>query len=127
MIPVLGPAPLAPLHAVVEDRLAVEAQLYLAVHAAHVAQQDVVGLVICGRAAMGDRVVVLVVPWADEQQVAHDDPASGGRPARFENHGAGQVPTGSGDRDVGRSETKASRIAIQDRGEHDGRVHAREA
>ena len=120
MIAILGPSPLTPILAVVEDGLAVEGELHLAVHATHVAQQDVIRLVVRRRSAVRDGVVVLVVPGANEQQVAHDDPACRRRPARLEDHGARQVTTRGGDHDVGRPQPKSAGISVQDRGEHAG-------
>ena len=76
---------------------------------------------------MRDRVVVVVVPRADQQQVSHDDPAGRGCPARLQNHGARQVPPRRRNHDVGWPETEAARIAVQDRAEDARRVHAPKA
>src|SRR5205823_6181945 len=70
---------------------------------------------------------VLVVPGTDEQQVAHDDPAGGGRPARLEDHGARQVATGRRNHDVRGPQAEPAGVAIEDRAEHARRVHARQA
>ncbi len=72
------------LRAVVEDGLAVDGDLDLAVDAADVAQQHVVGVVVGRRATVGAGAVGLVMPGADQQHVADDDPASAGAPARLQ-------------------------------------------
>ena len=91
VVVVAGVLPAAALAAVVEGRLAVERELDLAVDAADRAQQDVVGVVVGRRAAVRVRAVVAVVPGADQQHVADDDPAAAGAPARLQDHRAGQV------------------------------------
>ena len=115
VVAVLGVAPGAEAAAVVEDRLAVEGELHLAVHAAHHAQQDVRGVVVGRRPALGLRARVLVPPWADEHHVPHDDPAARRAPAGLEHHGAGQVASRGRHVDVGRSEAEAAGIAVEDR------------
>lgn len=67
--------------AVVENRLAVEHQLDLAVDAAHHAQEHVVGVVVGGGVAMRVRPVALVVPGTDQEHVPDDDPAVAGSPS----------------------------------------------
>ena len=57
-----------------------------------------VGVVVGGRAAVGVRAVVLVVPRPDQEHVADDDPAAPGAPARLEHHRAGQVAAVGRDR-----------------------------
>ena len=89
--------------AVVEARLAVERHLHLAVHAADQAHQHVVGVVVGRRAAVGVGALVLVVPGADQQHVAHDDPAAARAPARLEHVRAGQVAARRRHLDVGRA------------------------
>ena len=61
---------------VVEDRVALDLDLDRAVDAAHGAQQHVVGVVVRGRAAVRGRALLGVVPGADQQHVAHDQPAA---------------------------------------------------
>ena len=77
--------------AVVEARLAVERHLDLAVHAADQPHQHVVGVVVGRRAPVRVRALVLVVPGADQQDVADDDPAAARAPARLQDVRAGQV------------------------------------
>ena len=113
--------------AVVEHRLAVHDRLHLARHAADGAQQDVLGLVVVGRAAVGQRAVVLVVPGADQQRVAHDDPAGGGGPAGLQDHRAGQVAAVGGHRDVHRRHPERARPPAEDGAEGARRVEARHA
>ena len=113
--------------AVVEHRLAVEVHLHLAVHAAHGAQQHVVGVVVGRRAPVRVRAVVLVVPRPDQQHVADDDPAAAGAPARLEHHRARQVAAVGGHLHVGRAEPEHAGVAVEDRAEHARRVEARQA
>ena len=115
VVAVLGVAPRAVAAAVVEDRLAVEGQLHLAVHAADHAQQDVAGVVVGRRPALGVRSLLDVPPRTDEQHVADDDPAGRRAPARLEDHRAGQVAARGRDGDVGRPEAEAAGVAIEDR------------
>ena len=91
VIAVPGVAPLCRLAAVVELRLAVEQQLDLAVDAADHPQQHVVGVVVGRRATVRVRAVAAVVPVADQQHVADDDPALAGAPARLQHHRPRQV------------------------------------
>ena len=113
--------------AVVEDRIALELDLDAAVDAAHGPQQHVVGVVVRGRAPVGGRALLGVVPRADQQHVADDHPAAVGAPRRLEDHRAGQVAARRGDHRVGGAEPERARVAIQQRAEHAGAVIAREA
>src|SRR4051794_17074292 len=61
--------------AVVEDRLAVERELHLAVHAADGPQQDVLGVVVRRRTPMRSRPLLVVTPWPEKEDVADDHPA----------------------------------------------------
>ena len=93
VVAVAGVVPVHGLAAVVEHRLAVHHRLHLARDAADRPQQDVLGLVVGGRAAVGRGAVRGVVPRSDQQHVADDDPAGRGAPAGLEDHRAGQVAT----------------------------------
>src|SRR5205807_10422643 len=104
----VGDGPVGGLTAVVEHGLAVELDLHLAVDAADGAQQYVIGVVVGGGPPMGVGELVLVVPRADEQHVAHDDPACCGSPARLQHHGAGQVAAVGGHVDVGGTDPEAA-------------------
>ncbi len=123
----LGVRPRAEGAAVVEHGLAVHDQLDRSIHAAHRAQQDVLGVVVGGRAALGARALILLVPRPDQQHVAHDDPAGAGPPAGLEHVGARQVAARGGHLHVGRPEAEAARVAVQDGAEHAGRVDPRHA
>ena len=112
---------------VVEHRLAVHDGLHLAGHAADGAQQDVLGLVVVGGAAVGERAVVLVVPRTDQQRVAHDDPAGGGAPAGLKDHRPGQVAAVGRHHDVQRCHPERAGAPAQDGAEHARRVKARHA
>ena len=113
--------------AVVERRLAVEVDLDLAVHAAHDAQQHVVGVVVRGRPAVGVRPLLLVMPRADQQHVADDDPAAGRVPARLQDHRARQVAPRGRHLDAVGADPEHAGIAVQDRPEHARRVEPRQA
>ena len=126
----VGVAVVLPRHAaraVVEDGLAGEAELDLAVDAAHRAHEDVVGVVVGRRAAVRARAVGLVVPRPDEQRVADDDPAALGAPARLEDHRARQVATAGRHLDAGRAEPEPAGVAVEQRAEDARGVHARKA
>ncbi len=114
VVPVAVVGPHHRLLAVVQHRAAVEGHLHLAVDAAHLAQEDVLAVVVGGRPAVAVGPRVLVVPRADEQAVADDDPAGRRAPAGLEDHRAGQVATGRGHAGIGRSNRKppASRSRI---------------
>ena len=124
---VAGVLPAAALAAVVERRLADERELDLAVHAAHRAQEHVVGVVVGRRAAVRVRAVLVVVPGTHEQEVADDDPAAAGPPGRLEDHRAGQVAPRGGDVHAGRAEPEHAGVAVEDRAEDARRVHPRQA
>ena len=87
--------PSAASPAVVGHRLALDDRLHLALDAADGAQQDVLGLVVGGRALLRAGQGLLVPPRADEQHVAHDDPAGVGAPAGLQHH---RARAGSGGR-----------------------------
>ena len=101
--------------------------LDLPVDAAHGAQQDVVGVVVRGRAAVGAGAVALVVPRADQEHVADDDPAPARAPARLQHHRARQVAASRRHAHAGRREPEAPRVAVEHRPEDARRVHARQA
>src|SRR5262245_45440579 len=67
------------------------------------------------------------MPRADQQQVAHDDPAAARAPARLEDHRAGDVATRGRDLDAVRAEPERAAVAIEDRAEDARRVEAGEA
>ncbi len=121
VVPLDLPAP------VVHHRHAVEVDLDLAVDAAQHPQQHVVGVVVGGRAPVRVRALVLVMPGADQQHVAHDHPAGARSPRRLQHHRAGEVAAPGGDRLVGRAEPEAARVAIEQRAEHRRAVHPRHA
>ncbi len=127
---VVALAGVLPLHrraAVVEHRLAVHHHLHLAGDAADAAQQDVLGLVVVGRAPPRLRAVVLVVPRAHQQHVAHDHPAGRRTPAGLEDHRAGQVAHVGGHAHVDRRHPEGAGATAQDRAEDAGGVEARDA
>ena len=113
--------------AVVEDRVALQLDLDRAVDAAHGAQQDVVGVVVGGGAAVRGRALVGVVPRADQQHVAHDHPAAARAPRGLEDHRPRQVAARRGDHRVGGAEPERAGVTVQQRTEHAGAVIARQA
>ena len=122
-----GVAPHAAHGAVVECRLALEAHLHLAVDAADRAQEHVVGVVVGRRAPMRVRALAGVVPRADQERVADDDPPASRVPARLEDHRARQVPPRGRNPDVQWTKPEHARRAIENRAEHARRVHPRQA
>ena len=122
-----GVLPLRVAAAVVEDRVALQLDLDRAVDAADRAQQDVVGVVVGRRAAVGAAALLGVVPRADEQHVADDQPAAAGAPARLQDHRAGQIATRGRDHRVRRTEPERPRVAVQQRAEHARAVVAGQA
>ena len=76
---------------VVERRLAVHHQLDGAAHAAHGAQQRVLGVPVHRHAAMRARPRLDVAPRAHHHRVADDHPAGVGLPGGLQNQAARQV------------------------------------
>jgi hypothetical protein len=76
---------------VVEHRLAYRLDLDLALDALDQAHEHVIGVVVGGRAGVRGLVRVLVVPRADREAVAHDDPAGRAHPGGLDDHRAGHV------------------------------------
>ncbi len=83
----LDQRPLGRRASVVEDRLADEVDLDLALEALDGAHQQVLGVVVGRRAGVG-RDEVLRVAGAHRQRVAHDHPPRGGLPGRDHHVGA---------------------------------------
>ena len=127
VVAMLRVLPACPMQAVVEGRLAVEDQLDCPVHTADRAQQDVLGLVVGRRPAVGPRNRRVVVPRADQEHVADDDPAAIGAPARLEDHRAWQIAPRRWHRQIGGTEPEPARATVEDGAEHAGRVHPRQA
>jgi hypothetical protein len=73
------------------------------------------------------RALVLVVPRPDQKDVADDDPAAAGAPARLEHHGAREVAAVGRDLHVGRPEPEEPSVPVEDGSEHARGVEAREA
>ena len=109
---------------VVERRLAAHHQLDGAAHAAHGAQQDVLGIPVHRSAAMRPRPPLDVVPFPHHQGVAHDQPAGVGLPGGFHDQAAGQVSAGRGHRDAVGADPEMAGAAVQDRAEDAGGVRA---
>ncbi len=112
---------------VVEDRLAVEAQLDAAHDAPRGAQQDVLGLAVRRRPAVGAGAALAVIPGPDAHRVPHDEPAGARAPRRLEHQRARQVAASRGHLHPSRSEAEAAGSAVQDGGEDARAVRSREA
>ena len=126
-----SPTPCTPTgrsSAVVEDGLAVERELHLAVHAAHRPQQDVLGVVIGGSPSLGAGALLLVAPRARSAARRGRSPSrsacpswsrgpscragSGGRPERS------RPPGRSGSRPASRSRMAPKTLGESMRGRH---------
>ena len=127
VVVVVGILPATTVAAVVEHRLAHERELDLAVDAADSAQQDVVGVVIGRRPPVGVRALPGMVPGADQQDVADDDPAAAGPPARLEDHRSRQVAARGRHVHTGGPEPERAGVAVEQRSEHARRVHPGQA
>ena len=116
-----GVAPLGPLRSVVEDGLALQAELNQPLRAARRSDQDVVRLPIRRRPPLAMRALLHVVPRSDRERVADHEPAGAGLPGGLEDHAPGQVAARGGHLDVRRSDGKRpasrSRIAPRTLGE----------
>ena len=105
--------------------MTVKAQLDAADHALCGAQQDVLGLVVGGRAAVRAGAALLVVPGPDAEGVADDEPARARAPRGLDHERAGQVAAPGGNADPSRPEPEVARAAIQHGREHAGAVGPR--
>ena len=113
--------------AVVEDRLAVEAELDAAHDAAGRPDEHVLRLVVGRRAAVSPRPALVVVPGPHAEGLADDHPTRPRSPGRLEDEGPGQVaPAGRHDR-VRRAEAEAPGRPIEDRPEHAGAIGSGQA
>src|SRR5205809_1865747 len=113
--------------AVVERRLAVEAELDAAHHALGGAQQDVLGLVVGRRPAVRARPALAVVPGADAQRVADDEPAGARPPGGLDDERARQVAAPGRHADPGGAEPEVAGAAVEDRRENARAVWTRQA
>ena len=127
VVAVLGVVPGSGGAPVVEDGLALEAELHLPVHAADHAQQDVAGVVVGRRPAL--RLRALVARAATDRRGARRARSSSRSacPSSSRGHGAGQVASRGRHRDVGRAEAESAGVAVEDRAEDARRVEARQA
>ncbi len=123
----IGVPPARVLPAVVEGGHAVQGELGLAVHAAHRAQQHVLGVVVGGRPDVRAAVGMVVLPGPHHQAIPHDEPALAAVPAGLQDQGAGQVAAVAGHRHVVRAEPEPPRVPVQDRAEDARAVHRRQA
>ena len=112
---------------VVERRLAAHHQLDGAAHAAHGAQQDVLGVPVHRGASMGARPGLDVVPRPHHQRVADDHPAGVGLPGGLQDQAARQVAPRGGHGHPVRAQPEVAGAAVQDGAEHAGGVGARDA
>ena len=127
VVALAGVLPLRRVPAVVEHRVAVHAHLHLPVDAADQAQQHAVGLVVGGCPPVGARALVVVVPGPHQQCVGDHQPAARCPPARLEDHRPWDVAPGGRYLDAGRVDAERAGVAVENRPEHAGGIHARQA
>jgi hypothetical protein len=87
----------------------------------------VVGVIVGGGPPVRLGPVVVVMPRADEQDVADDDPAGLRAPRRLVDHRARDVAAAGRDVVVGGPDPEAARVAVEHRAEHGRAVHPRKA
>src|SRR5205823_6339335 len=107
---------------VIEDRLAVEAQLHAADHAASGPQQDVLRLVVGQRATVRARAALAVVPGPDAHGVADDEPARARPPGGLLDQRSWKVAAPGGHLHPARPEPEAARGPVEHRGKDAGAV-----
>ena len=112
--------------AVVEGGLADELDLDAAVEALDRPHEQVVGVVVGGRPRVR-RDRVLVIPRAQRQRVAHDDPARRRLPGRLEDVRPGHVGARRRVVDAERAEAEEPRLPVEEAAEDARRVEARDA
>src|SRR5260370_31658579 len=122
-----GVLPLGCRLPIVEGGMAVEAQLDTADYTLRRAQEDVLSLVVGGRPAMRPRSALAVVPGADAQRVADDEPAGACTPCGIEGQGAGKVAAPRRHHDPAGCKPEGSGGAIEDGREHARAVGTRKA
>ena len=123
----LGVPPPGVLAPVVEGGHAVHGELRLAVHAAHRAQQHVLGVVVGGRPDVRAALRMVMLPRPHDQALAHHEPALAAVPAGLEDHGSREVtPVGRHVRVV-RPEPEPAGVPVQHRAEDARAVHPRQA
>jgi hypothetical protein len=122
----VGRRPLGGGAAVVEDRLAHELDLDVAVDTFDDPDEHVVGVVVRRRAGVR-RDRVLVVPRADRQRVANGNPARGRLPRRLEHVRAGHIGHRRWVDDAERAKAEEAGLAVEQAPEHARRVEARNA
>src|SRR5207247_5782168 len=122
-----GILPPGGLLAVVEDRLAVDADLDVADHAARGAEEDVLGLIVRRRPAVGTRPALAVIPGPDAHSVAHDQPPIARAPRGLEDQRAWQVAAPGGNLDASRPEAEATRRPVEHSRENGRAVRPRQA
>ena len=115
--------PRGPRAAVVVDRVALHVHRDRAVDAAQRAQQHVLGVVVRRRAAVRVRALAVVAPGADQQHVAHDQPAGLRAPRRLEDVRARQVAAPRRDDRVGGRQREHAGVAVEHRAEQARAVH----
>ena len=112
--------------AVVEGRLADELDLDAPLDALDRADEHVVGVVVRRRTGVG-RDLVFVIPGAERQRLADDDPAVGRLPRRLEDVRPGDVGPCGRVVDPERREAEESGLAVEQAAEHARRVEAWDA
>ena len=123
----VGVPPPGVLAPVVEGGHAVQGELCLAVHAAHRAQQHVLGVVVGGRPDVGAAVGMVMLPRPHDQALAHHEPALAAVPAGLEHHGSREVAPVGRHVHVVRAEPEPAGVPVQHRAEDARAVHLRQA
>src|SRR5215472_8264021 len=114
--------PLSGRLTVVEDGLAVEAQLDPAHDAARGTDQHVLRFLVGWRPPVVAGALKLVIPGTDRQCVANYEPAGASAPRRLQDQGAGEVPPAGRHRCPGRPEPEAAGRPIEHGAEHTATV-----
>src|SRR5712692_6429707 len=107
--------------------MAVEAQLDAPDHAFRGAEEDVLGLLVGGRAPVRPGAPLAVVPGSDAQTIADDQPARAGPPGRLQYERAGEVAAPCRDHHSAGGKPERAGRAIEDGRKNARAVGAREA
>ena len=107
--------------------MAVETQLHAADHALRSTEEDVLGFLVSGRAAVRARAPLAVIPGADAQRVPDYQPARARAPCGFEDERAWEVAPARRDHDPAGREAEGAGGSVQDGGEHTRAVRSRQA
>src|SRR5712691_443794 len=107
--------------------MAVEAQLDAPDDAFRGAQEDVLRLLVGGRAPVRPGAPLAVIPGTDAQAIADDEPAGAGAPGRLQHERAREVAPARRDHHSAGCKPERARRAIEDGRKNARAVGAREA